>query len=477
MPILLQIIQIILKLGEINLTSIVSSRFRRIRPVDNAPPSHSSRRSHAFARRSPPPLAAATTAGEFLRVVSRRRWFVAVDPTRCRAGVAAVSLASLPSAACAGTAARRRHGSLAPLLTPAARSHRTAAVTRRCWFAGRPPPSVAGSRAAAAGAASPHRAAAAAGVTPVRRCCCRVPPSRDTADSPISSLTRRCTGSSRLALPASRRCRGWSSAVARPLPPSLSYVSAGEINLTSIASSRFRPVDNAPPRRSSRRSHAFARRSPAPPPPLADAATAGEFLSVASRRRWFVAVDPTRRCAGVAAVSPASLTSAAFAGTAARRRHGSLAPLPTPAARSHRTAAVTRRCWFAGRPPPSVAGSRAAAAGAAPHRAAAAACVTPVTMIERSISNGNKVPEVQISTLIEMLMRQAIKLNSVPTDGDSSALKNLQREESRELTVRIWARGAGGAERDLGEGKATVEKERGVDGAAESAEQGLESDV
>ncbi|KAK9149108.1 hypothetical protein Scep_007865 [Stephania cephalantha] len=165
--------------------------------------------------RSSVAAAGAVTAGEFLRVASRRRWFVAVDPTRCRAGVAAVSPASLPSAACAGTAARQLHGSLAPLLTPAARSHRTAAVTCRCWFVGRPPPSVAGSRAAAAGAA-PHRAAAAAGVTPVRRCCCRIPPNRDTADSPISSLTRRCTCSSRLALPASRRCRGWSSAVARP---------------------------------------------------------------------------------------------------------------------------------------------------------------------------------------------------------------------------------------------------------------------
>ncbi|XP_043700087.1 BAG family molecular chaperone regulator 3-like [Telopea speciosissima] len=49
-----------------------------------------------------------------------------------------------------------------------------------------------------------------------------------------------------------------------------------------------------------------------------------------------------------------------------------------------------------------------------------------VSAIDKSIANGIKVPEVQITTLIEMLMRQAIKLDSIPTEGDTSAQKNLQ---------------------------------------------------
>lgn len=49
-----------------------------------------------------------------------------------------------------------------------------------------------------------------------------------------------------------------------------------------------------------------------------------------------------------------------------------------------------------------------------------------VSAIEKSISNGVKVPEVQITTLIEMLMRQAIKLDSISAEGDASAQKNLQ---------------------------------------------------
>lgn len=49
-----------------------------------------------------------------------------------------------------------------------------------------------------------------------------------------------------------------------------------------------------------------------------------------------------------------------------------------------------------------------------------------VTVIEKSISNGVKVPEVQIITLIEMLMRQAIKLESISAQGDASAQKILQ---------------------------------------------------
>ncbi|XP_043688053.1 BAG family molecular chaperone regulator 2-like [Telopea speciosissima] len=49
-----------------------------------------------------------------------------------------------------------------------------------------------------------------------------------------------------------------------------------------------------------------------------------------------------------------------------------------------------------------------------------------VSAIEKSIENGTKVPEVQITTLIEMLMRQAIKLDSIPAEGDASAQKDLQ---------------------------------------------------
>ncbi|ONM13825.1 BAG family molecular chaperone regulator 1 isoform X2 [Zea mays] len=49
-----------------------------------------------------------------------------------------------------------------------------------------------------------------------------------------------------------------------------------------------------------------------------------------------------------------------------------------------------------------------------------------VTSIEKSISRGNKVPEVQITTLIELLMRHAVKLESIPAAGDSSSQKNIQ---------------------------------------------------
>ncbi|KAL5097016.1 hypothetical protein RYX36_001343 [Vicia faba] len=49
-----------------------------------------------------------------------------------------------------------------------------------------------------------------------------------------------------------------------------------------------------------------------------------------------------------------------------------------------------------------------------------------VSVIEKSISNGVKVPDVQIVTLIEMLMRQAIKLESISSQGDASTQKILQ---------------------------------------------------
>ncbi|KAK7303079.1 hypothetical protein RJT34_13978 [Clitoria ternatea] len=52
--------------------------------------------------------------------------------------------------------------------------------------------------------------------------------------------------------------------------------------------------------------------------------------------------------------------------------------------------------------------------------------VDQVSAIEKSTSDGVKVPEVQITTLIELLMRQAIKLESISAEGDASAQKTLQ---------------------------------------------------
>ncbi|KAF8649658.1 hypothetical protein HU200_064198 [Digitaria exilis] len=49
-----------------------------------------------------------------------------------------------------------------------------------------------------------------------------------------------------------------------------------------------------------------------------------------------------------------------------------------------------------------------------------------VTSMEKSISRGNKVAEVQITTLIELLMRHAVKLESIPAVGDSSSQRNIQ---------------------------------------------------
>ncbi|GJN01730.1 hypothetical protein PR202_ga19017 [Eleusine coracana subsp. coracana] len=49
-----------------------------------------------------------------------------------------------------------------------------------------------------------------------------------------------------------------------------------------------------------------------------------------------------------------------------------------------------------------------------------------VSSIEKSVSRGNKVAEVQITTLIELLMRHAVKLESLPALGDSSSQKNIQ---------------------------------------------------
>ncbi|KAM7505809.1 hypothetical protein LguiB_004713 [Lonicera macranthoides] len=49
-----------------------------------------------------------------------------------------------------------------------------------------------------------------------------------------------------------------------------------------------------------------------------------------------------------------------------------------------------------------------------------------VSAIEKSIANGNKVPEIQITTLIEMLMRQAVKLDAISAEGNARVQKNVQ---------------------------------------------------
>ncbi|XP_059303937.1 BAG family molecular chaperone regulator 3-like [Lycium ferocissimum] len=50
-----------------------------------------------------------------------------------------------------------------------------------------------------------------------------------------------------------------------------------------------------------------------------------------------------------------------------------------------------------------------------------------VSAIEKSIGNGKKVADLQITTLIEMLMRQAVKLdNIVSVEGDACAQKEMQ---------------------------------------------------
>ncbi|KAM0948607.1 putative Ubiquitin-like domain, BAG domain, Ubiquitin-like domain superfamily [Dioscorea sansibarensis] len=49
-----------------------------------------------------------------------------------------------------------------------------------------------------------------------------------------------------------------------------------------------------------------------------------------------------------------------------------------------------------------------------------------VSAIEKSISSRNKMPEIQITTLIELLMRQAVKLDCITTEGDTSLQKNVQ---------------------------------------------------
>ncbi|CAN1227597.1 BAG family molecular chaperone regulator 3 [Linum grandiflorum] len=49
-----------------------------------------------------------------------------------------------------------------------------------------------------------------------------------------------------------------------------------------------------------------------------------------------------------------------------------------------------------------------------------------VSAMEESISDGKKVPEVQITTLVEVLMRQAIRLDQISAEGDASSQQIIQ---------------------------------------------------
>ncbi|KAL3851513.1 hypothetical protein ACJIZ3_013395 [Penstemon smallii] len=60
-----------------------------------------------------------------------------------------------------------------------------------------------------------------------------------------------------------------------------------------------------------------------------------------------------------------------------------------------------------------------------------------VCAIEKSIANGSKVAELQITTLIEMLMRQAVKLDSIPGDGDACAKKDLQGKRVQKCVEKL----------------------------------------
>lgn len=49
-----------------------------------------------------------------------------------------------------------------------------------------------------------------------------------------------------------------------------------------------------------------------------------------------------------------------------------------------------------------------------------------VAAIDKSISNGTKVADEQISTLVEMLMRQAVVVEGIPAEGEAAFKKTLQ---------------------------------------------------
>ncbi|CAL1402982.1 unnamed protein product [Linum trigynum] len=49
-----------------------------------------------------------------------------------------------------------------------------------------------------------------------------------------------------------------------------------------------------------------------------------------------------------------------------------------------------------------------------------------VGAMEKSVASGNRVPELQITTLIEVLMRQAVKLDAMAAEGEASSRKIIQ---------------------------------------------------
>ncbi|KAK9112005.1 hypothetical protein Scep_019524 [Stephania cephalantha] len=200
--------------GEINLTSIASSRFRRNRASDRgrqratAPfiASRPHRRYRADNDRRPPPLSprppvssSRCVASPLAAGLSRRS-----DPLSHRAAGQRP-----PCHYFICSPARLRHGHCAHLLVriaPLLCARRLVlAVHHRSWLVREP---LLSGRA---------EVADAAGVTPVRRCLSRSSEPRHRRLTDLLPNPAR-TGGSRLALPQAA-ARGWSSAVARPLPP------------------------------------------------------------------------------------------------------------------------------------------------------------------------------------------------------------------------------------------------------------------
>ncbi|KAH6759425.1 hypothetical protein C2S51_019660 [Perilla frutescens var. frutescens] len=61
-----------------------------------------------------------------------------------------------------------------------------------------------------------------------------------------------------------------------------------------------------------------------------------------------------------------------------------------------------------------------------------------INVIEKSIANGKRVAELQITTLIEMLMRQAVKLDSIAAvDGDACANKDSQGNRVQKCVEKL----------------------------------------
>ncbi|KAG6385259.1 hypothetical protein SASPL_154090 [Salvia splendens] len=63
--------------------------------------------------------------------------------------------------------------------------------------------------------------------------------------------------------------------------------------------------------------------------------------------------------------------------------------------------------------------------------------VEQVDVIEKSIANGKRVAELQITTLIEMLMQQAVKLDNIPAAVDVCALKDSQGERVQKCVEKL----------------------------------------